>query len=221
MTSGSTTQAHERRAPRWRAPLLAAALALAAHGAWAIDLPGLMSLLAQRKGGSARFTEERTVSNLDGPLYSSGTLSFEAPDRFERQTLEPRQESMAVQGNRVVLRRGGRTRQLSLDAVPELAAFVDALRGTLSGDAAMLQRHFRVVVAGSAVLWTLTLTPRDETLERQVRELQIAGQGSSVRSIELRLVGGDRSLMLIDPPDAAAGASAAAAEAAPRAARGR
>jgi hypothetical protein len=217
MTSGSKTQAPERRAPRWRAPLLAAALALAAQGAWAIDLPSLMGLLAQRKGGSAHFTEERTVSNLDGPLYSSGTLSFEAPDRFERQTLEPRPESMSVQGNRVVLRRGGRTRQLSLDAVPELAAFVDALRGTLGGDAAMLQRHFRVVVGGSAALWTLTLTPSDDALERQVRELQIAGQGSSVRSIELQLVGGDRSLMLIDPPGAAAAASAATALRAARA----
>ena len=182
--------------------LLAASLALAAPGAWAFDLGALMTLLAQRKSGSVRFTEQRTVSNLDGPLYSSGTLSFEAPDRFARHTLEPRPESMEVQGNQVVLRRDGRTRRLSLDAAPELAAFVDALRGTLNGDAATLQRHFAVRVGGSAALWTLTLTPSDDALRRQVRELQIAGQGSVVRSIELQLVGGDRSLMLIDPPTA-------------------
>ncbi len=192
----------ERRVRRWLAPLLATVLALAAQGAWALTLPGLMSLLAQRKSGVAHFTEERTVSNLDGPLYSSGTLSFTAPDRFARQTLEPRPESMEVQGNHVVLRRGGRTRQLSLDAVPELAAFVDAVRGTLSGDAATLEKHFQVRVGGSAALWTLTLTPSDDALKRQVRELQIAGQGSSVRSIELQLVGGDHSLMLIDAPAA-------------------
>lgn len=193
----------ERALRHWLAPLLAAVLALAAQGAWAFDLGGLMKLLAQRKSGSARFTEERTVSNLDGPLYSSGTLSFEAPDRFARQTLEPRPESMEVQGNQVVLRRGGHTRRLTLDAVPELAAFVDAVRGTLNGDAATLQRHFAVRVGGNPGLWTLTLTPSDDALRRQVRELQIAGQGPVVRSIELQLVGGDRSLMLIDPPTAA------------------
>ena len=192
----------ERPLRRWLAPLFAAVLALAAQGSWAFDLGGLMKLLAQRKSGSARFTEERTVSNLDGPLYSSGTLSFEAPDRFVRRTLEPRPESMEVQGNQVVLRRGGHTRQLTLDAVPELAAFVDAVRGTLNGDAATLRKHFAVRVGGSAALWTLTLTPSDDALKRQVRELQIAGQGSVVRSIELQLVGGDRSLMLIDPPTA-------------------
>lgn len=178
--------------------LLAALLPLPA-AAQAFDLTALMALLAQRKSAEARFTEERTVSSLDSPLQSSGTLSFAAPDRFTRRTLEPRAESMEVQGNTAVLRRGGRTRTMALDTIPELAALVDAVRGTLSGDAARLQRHFKVEVSGAPARWQLALLPIDSRLAAQVTRIDIVGQRTDVRSIDLRLAGGDRSLMQVEP----------------------
>ena len=163
------------------------------------DLDALMALLAQRKSGEARFTEERTVTGFDSPLRSSGTLSFSAPDRFARETLEPRRERLEVVGNQLRLERGGRVRTLSLDAVPELAALVEGLRGTLTGNAALLRRHFEVRVGGQASLWTLTLSPLDTQLAVQVRQLQLAGAGTDLRSVDLQLAGNERSLMLIEP----------------------
>jgi outer membrane lipoprotein-sorting protein len=169
--------------------------------AWAaFDLPELTALLAQRKTAEARFTEERFVSGFDGPLRASGTLSFAAPDKFARHTLEPRAESMIVDGNNLVLKRGGRSRQMAMDAVPELAALIEAVRGTLNGDAATLQKHFTTKVDGNPGLWTLVLVPRDSRLATQVREIRITGQRSDLRGVELWLAGGDRSLMTIDPP---------------------
>lgn len=103
-----------------------------------------MALLAGRLSGEARFTEERTVTGFDSPLRASGTLSFTAPDRFARQTLEPRRERLEVVGNQLRLERGGRVRQMALDAVPELAALVEGLRGTLTGNGALLRKHFDV-----------------------------------------------------------------------------
>jgi Outer membrane lipoprotein carrier protein LolA-like len=182
---------------------LAVALALAAlpWGAFAqaFDLPALMALLAQRKTAEARFTEERTVTSLDSPLMSSGTLSFAAPDRFTRVQLEPRAESMEVQGNTAILKRGGRTRTMALDSIPELAALVDAVRGTLSGDAARLKQHFRTEVGGNAARWQLALVPIDRRLAEQVARIEIVGVRTDVRSIDLRLAGGDRSLMQVEP----------------------
>lgn len=168
--------------------------------AWAaFDLNALTGLLAQKKNAEARFTEERFVTGLDGPLRASGTLSFSAPDRFTRQTLEPQAEAMIVDGNSLILKRGGRSRQMALDAVPEVTALVEAVRGTFTGNATTLQKHFDVKVEGSAALWTLTLKPRASRLAAQVREVQIAGQGNDLRSIALWLAGGDHSLMLIEP----------------------
>lgn len=166
----------------------------------AFDLAALSQLLAQRKSAEAHFTEERVVSGFDSPLRASGTLSFTAPDRFARYTVEPRAESMVVEGNTLVLKRGGRTRTMAVDAVPELGALIEAVRGTFGGNAATLQKHFETRVEGSAAQWTLTLKPRDSRLAAQVRELQIVGQGSDPRSVELWLAGGDRSLMSIALP---------------------
>ena len=200
MISGVKTLRPERRA-LLRMLLLSPLLPLlCTTPAWAaFDLNALTALLAQRKGAQARFSEERFVSGIDGPLRASGTLSFTAPDRFERRTLEPQAESMIVDGNTLVLRRGGRSRQMALDAVPEVAALVEAVRSTLRGDAQTLQRYFNVRVGGSAALWTLTLTPREARLARQVRELQLQGQGADLRGLSLWLTGGDHSLMLIEP----------------------
>jgi hypothetical protein len=175
-------------------------LALLTDPAWAaFELSEVTALLAQHKSGQARFTEERTVSGIDGPLQASGQLSFQAPDRFSRVTTEPRSESMEVQGNTLVLRRGGRTRQMTVDAIPELAALIEAVRGALTGNAALLDKFFKTQVDGSATRWTLTLVPRDARLATQVRELKITGLLGEMRSVELWLAGGDRSVMAIEP----------------------
>lgn len=184
-----------------RRALLAATLALLAAPlhAQAFDLKTLMQRMAQRQAGEARFTEERIVSGIDSPLTASGTLSFSAPDRFARHTLHPVKESMEVQGRTLLLRRAGRTRQMEMDALPEVGALLEAMRGTLTGDTALLQKHFRTELTGSDARWILRLKPLDERLARQVLQIEVVGQAADVRSIALQLAGGDRSLMLLEP----------------------
>lgn len=172
------------------------------------ELPELMALLARQRSGEARFTELRHVQGLDQPLEASGTLSFAAPDRFSRQTLKPRPESMVVEGNTLTVQRSGRSRSFALDATPELVALVEAVRGTLTGNAQTLTRYFRTTLAGSADKWTLDLVPADSRLAGQVRSVRIAGQQGALYSIEMLLVGGDRSVMSIEPLPAGASASA-------------
>ncbi|CAN5682917.1 hypothetical protein BH11PSE13_BH11PSE13_18480 [soil metagenome] len=178
---------------------LVLAVAFSASSAWALELPELMGLLAKQKSGEARFTEQRFVRGLEGPLNASGTLSFAAPDKLSRRTLTPRPESMVVDGNNMVLSRGERTRTLTLDSVPELQGLVEAMRGTLSGDTAALTRYFKTTVAGSADGWTLDLQPIDSRLAAQVRSVRMSGRGSEVLGLEMEFVGGDRSVMTIVP----------------------
>ena len=175
------------------------AVALCASSAWAFDLPDLMGLLAKQKSGEARFTEQRFVRGLEGPLNASGTLSFTAPDKLSRRTLTPRPESMVVDGNNMVLSRGERTRTMTLDSVPELQGLVEAMRGTLSGDTAALSRYFKSTVGGSADGWTLDLQPLDNRLAAQVRSVRMSGRGSEVLGLDMEFVGGDRSVMTIVP----------------------
>lgn len=167
--------------------------------AQALELDELMQMLAQVRSGEARFTEQREVKGLDAPLVSSGTLSFAAPDRFTRITLQPRPESMAVEGNTVVMARNGRSRTMVLDAAPEVEAIVEAVRGTLTGNAHALQQHFTVAVRGNAQQWTLELVPIESRLAGLLKSVHLAGQRSVLRSVEMRMADGDRSLMTIEP----------------------
>src|SRR5262245_1060086 len=163
-TTGSTSSTSGTKMPaldRRQVCVGALALLTGARAAAAFGFDELMAMLSQRKAGEARFSEERDVSGLDQPLRYTGTMSFNAPDRLERQTLTPRRESFVVDGNQLTLQRGERVRHLTLDSVPELAALVAALRGTLSGDGSALRRHFKPTVDGNAARWTLTLVPLD------------------------------------------------------------
>lgn len=197
------------RLPRWAAPLVLALGSLAALPAHALDLPELMALLAQKRSGEARFTEQREVKGLDAPLASSGTLSFAAPDRFTRKTLAPRPESMVVEGNIVTLTRNGRSRSMALDASPEMEAIVEAVRGTLTGNATSLQQHFKLAVAGTPEQWTLELKPATPRLAVMLDSVRIAGKRGELRTVEMRLADGDRSVMQIEPVAAAPAPSGA------------
>ena len=189
------------RIDRWCQALLVV-LACTASPAWAFDLPALMAQLSKQKTGEARFTEQRFVRGLDGPLDSAGTLSFTAPDKLARRTLTPRPESMVVEGNNLTLSRGNRTRTMTLDSTPELLGMVEAMRSTLSGDTSTLRRYFKGTVTGSAQNWVLDLAPIDERLAAQLRSVRMTGRSGEVLGVEMEFVGGDRSVMTISPVSA-------------------
>jgi hypothetical protein len=181
-----------------------ALLATIAAPARALELPEVMKLLGHRASGEARFTEQRFVHGLDQPLVSSGTLSFSAPDRFERRTLTPRPETLRVEGNQVTMSRGGRTRTLALDASPEAQVAVEAVRGTLTGNAEVLQKYFKVQVEGDADKWTLDLVPLDRSTAGPLLEVRLSGHRGALHTVETTLAGGDHSVMSIEPAGAPA-----------------
>lgn len=209
------------RPDRWRRlRALGVAVALGTGlPAWALELNELMALLAQVRSGEARFTEQRQVKGLDAPLLARGTLSFAAPDRFTRHTLEPRPESMVVEGNIVTLQRNGRSRSMVLDASPEMEAIVEAVRGTLTGNGQALMQHFKVAVSGSAEHWAMELVPIEPRLLGLMSSVRITGRRTQMHTMDMRMANGDRSLMTIEPVAARAGGPQAQAAPATPAAR--
>ena len=167
------------------------------HAQAAFDLPQLMRLLAEVRSGEATFTAQRHSSLLDRPVESSGRLSFQAPDRFVRETLKPRSESIAVDGNTIVMRQGSRSRTLQLDSVPEAAVIVEAVRGTLTGNREAIERHFEAQVSGAPAKWTLLLAPRAPRLRELVTQIAVTGERAALREITISMTGGDYSVMKI------------------------
>jgi len=178
------------------------------------DLAALMQLLATVRSGEATFVERREVAMLDRTIVSSGRLSFEAPDTFVRETLKPARDRLAVTGNTLTMSRGERSRTVQLDATPEAAVIVEAIRGTLTGNRAALERLFTPTVSGSAERWTLELVPREARLRNQVAALRVSGTQMVVREVAVTMADGDRSVMTIEP---ARNATSATGPDAPRA----
>jgi hypothetical protein len=180
---------------------MAVAPALAAPAAF--DLSALTALLARVRSGEATFVESRRVEMLDRTLMSSGRLSFTAPDRYVRETLRPGHEKLAVEGNTLTMTMGQRSRTMQLDASPEAAVIVEAVRGTLLGDRATLERLFEASVSGDAAHWSLELVPRDLRLRGQVASVRVSGREATVREVRVQLADGDRSVMTVEPAGAA------------------
>ena len=167
-----------------------------AFAAW--DLQQLMDSLAQHKSGRATFVETKRIAILDKPVESSGELVFVAPDRLEKRTLRPKPESLIVNGDALTLERGSQKRQMQLQAFPEVAAFIDSIRGTLAGDRKALERSYRLSLDGSADGWTLQLLPMDEKMKAVIQRIRIAGVRDQVKSIEITQTDGDSSLMVVE-----------------------
>ena len=161
------------------------------------DIDQLMHSLAQTRVGHARFVEKKFIAMLDKPVESSGELFYNAPDRLEKRTIKPKPESMILEQGNLVIERGRQKHRLQLQDYPELAAFIDSIRGTLAGDRKALERNYRLSLEGSAEQWNLQLLPLDEKMQAVVKRIRIAGVRDSVRSIEITQADGDSSLMLI------------------------
>jgi len=176
-------------------------LALLSTAAWAApaDLASLLQLLATVKSGEATFTEQRqvTLQDMTRTLESSGRLSFAAPDTFVRETLKPRRERLAVAGNTLTMSQGSRSRSVPLDTVPEAQVLVEAVRGTLTGNRELLDRHFTLQFSGSLDQWTLEMVPREPLLREQVARVTVSGVRAALTEVQVQLAGGDRSTMKI------------------------
>jgi len=162
------------------------------------DIDQLMRGLAQIRSGHASFVEKKFIAMLDKPVESSGELFYSAPDHLEKRTLKPKAESMTVDSGTVVIERGRQKHRLQLQDYPEVAAFIDSIRGTLAGDRKALERNYRLSLDGTAEHWTLQLLPVDEKMLAVVKRIRIAGVRDVVRSIEITQADGDSSLMLVE-----------------------
>jgi Outer membrane lipoprotein carrier protein LolA-like len=171
--------------------------AVVTHAAeWDIDQ--LMRSLAQTQSSHASFVEKKSIAMLDKPVESSGELFYTAPDHLEKRTIKPKPESMILDHGTLVIERGRQIHRLQSQDYPELAAFIDSIRGTLAGDRKALERNYRLSLDGTVEHWTLQLLPVDEKMQAVVKRIRIAGVRDAVRSIEITQADGDSSLMLIE-----------------------
>lgn len=168
-----------------------------AEGNWGID--ELMQSLAATRSGHASFVEIKSIAMLDKPVESSGELFYTAPDRLEKRTLKPKPESMLLDKDKLIVEQRGKKHKLALQNYPEVAAFIDSIRGTLAGDRKALERTYTLDMTGDEKNWSLTLLPIEDKLKKVVAKISIAGSENIVQTINILQADGDSSHMTITP----------------------
>ncbi|NEX20393.1 outer membrane lipoprotein carrier protein LolA [Thiorhodococcus mannitoliphagus] len=161
------------------------------------DLDALMTLLSDHPHGRVSFVETRHLALLDRPIAARGDLVFIPPDRLERHTQAPRQESAILDGDTLTLIREGRRRELSLSQHPGIALLIGSLRAVLSGDRARLERDFVLSHAGTPDAWILDLLPRAPEAVPSLRRIHLVGSRGQVERVEMIETDGDRSVIEI------------------------
>jgi outer membrane lipoprotein-sorting protein len=169
-----------------------------------IDMPTLMRLFAASKSVKAEFAERKFVKILDAPVESNGELLFKAPDRLEKRTIQPRPETLVIEGSKVSIERGSFKRTMSLDDFADMASLVRSLTATFRGDQVSIEQYFNWKLSGPANKWQLVLKPKTSKLFITLREVRLAGDNSYVHTVETTLTDGDRSLMTLSRPQEAA-----------------
>ncbi len=188
---------------RLLACLLCLAVALPASAAF--DIAQLMGDLAKHKGGRAKFVERKYLAILDKPVVSTGEMTYTAPDRLEKRTLTPKVETLLLDKDILSIERDKQKLSINLANQPEALAFVDSIRGTLSGNRAALEKNYALHLAGNSDKWVLTLLPSDQKIASMVQRITVTGNKNQVRIIEYLQADGDRAVLNIDPVDPGSG----------------
>ncbi len=172
-------------------------IALAAAPAQAWDIAELMAALGKRQPGEARFVERKYLKILTRPLESSGVLAYVPPNRLVKKTETPKVESLIVEDDRLTIDTPRWRRELRLREYPVVWAFIESIRATLKGDAAVLARFYQSELTGPREDWRLTLKPIQRDMQAVIKEIVIAGREDRVGSVETLEADGDRSVLTV------------------------
>ncbi len=158
-----------------------------------------MAHLAQTPERRASFTEDKTFAALSKPLHGEGNLVFRRPDHLEMVTTAPQPERFAVDGDQIVVDAGNDPpRVLEIATQPGLRALIDTIRGTLSGNLALLRQEYDVSGSGTLADWRIVLHPRDPALAKLLKEVRLSG-GQDLRTIETVSPNGDTDTLTVTP----------------------
>ncbi|MDH3687818.1 MAG: outer membrane lipoprotein carrier protein LolA [Myxococcales bacterium] len=166
-----------------------------------LTLESLMAGMASARGVVAEFREVKELRLLQAPLESRGRIDFIPPDRLVRQTFEPAEATLWIDGSRVWFRDTAGAEPTDLSGDPSAREFVDNFVVIFSGDLAELQRRYETDFeaappgghADRDLGWSLDLVPRDPLVQRFVRRISLRGQARELREMVLVERDGDRT----------------------------
>ena len=153
----------------------------AASPAWT-DLVGAF---ADHADIAADFTERRHFPFKQAPVELQGEVRVSIRRGLSLHYTTPTETTVILDDRGLLIRAAGNEKAPPAD--PRSAAANEALRHLLRFDLAALERDFELFGRrDTGPAWTLVLVPRTETSRRSVGRITAAGEGATIRRIEIR-----------------------------------
>lgn len=169
-----------------------------AGAAAAVDADWILQKLARPAPVRTAFVELRGSAMLKAPLRIEGEYQRPDQDTLVRAVRSPYVETTTLRNGEATIARAGKTpRKFALSRVPELAGLQTSFGALLSGDRALLEKHYRLTPQGTRQQWTLLLAPLDAQMKSSVRDITLYGRGAELRCIETRPLKGDLQRTLL------------------------
>jgi hypothetical protein len=162
-------------------------------------LDGFLDDMASIPATRARFTETLSLDILETPQTSHGSLTYRRPDYLMKKVESPEYMMLEVSEDHLVIETEQERHTFSLDARPEIRAFIESYRATLSGNRAVLEEYYEATLSGSREDWTLHLQPKSTEMKSRIQHIELAGSGTQVQQIETLESSGGLSHMSITP----------------------
>lgn len=176
--------------------LAAAALAVvgwlaAAPEAGALELGEVLEQTRVTPPDRVAFRELRYNALLQEPMELAGYLEYPRPGQLRKVVTSPFEESLLVDGDRVVISRDGRTRRLSLKNRRPVLVMLQSIESLLAGNSASLEQYFAIDLSGTLESWRLKLTPTSDRLARHLQSLTVCGGASTINDIRFEMQNGE------------------------------
>ena len=162
-------------------PLVNAAHQLApADPAWS-DLTAAFVRMADT---AADFTERRYFPFKRDPVELAGEVRVSAEHGLSLHYTAPEERTVILDGRGVLIRAAAGEQAPPAD--PRAAAANEALRHIVCFDLPALEQDFEIYGQRDGTNWVLTLVPRTESARRSVGRINVAGEGPTIRRLEIR-----------------------------------
>ncbi|MGF6599250.1 outer membrane lipoprotein-sorting protein [Paraburkholderia sp. GAS448] len=148
--------------------------------------------LAQAKGVRAQFTQTQTLSAMNRPLVSTGSLVFFRERGVLWQIDTPYKATYVITdaGVAEVNAAGQRVNTNAPQGARGVAQVSKMMRAMLGGDLSALYSQFDVKAEGTPLQWRMQLTPNQPQLAQAIKGLQMEG-GDYLKTLRITLANGD------------------------------
>lgn len=160
------------------------------------SLQKVRDVLLKHKEVEGDFKQTRTVKDLKLKLQSEGKFQFKLPLDLTWNQKKPFAMDLLMTSDKIVQKNADGSEQTITKAQqPVIFIFSSSFLAVFSGDKKEIEKNFKYEVLFKGAKWSMTLEPKDEMLQKAIKDVKIAG-ADFVENVEIHEKSGGATVIV-------------------------